>query len=63
MIRLAERVRIRTGYEVMFLTNVALGPSQQQGLTYDGLGNASYAVQGNDTVILNGFNAGLELDW
>jgi len=63
VIRLAERVRIRTGYEVMFLTNVALGPSQQQGLTYDGLGNASYAVQGNDTVILNGFNAGLELDW
>ena len=31
-IRLAERFYFRTGYEVMFVTNVGMAPSQQQGV-------------------------------
>jgi hypothetical protein len=62
-IRISERIRLRTGYEAMFLTNTALGPSQQQGLVYDALGNASYSVQAADTLILHGLRAGLEMEW
>ena len=62
-IRLSERIKFRSGYEVMFLTNTALGPSQQQGLVYDALGNASYSVQAADTLIMHGIRAGLELEW
>ena len=47
----------------MVLTNTALGPSQQQGLVYDGLGNATYSVQAADTLIMHGLRAGIEMEW
>ena len=62
-IRISERIKLRSGYEAMFLTNTALGPSQQQGLVYDGLGNATYSVQAADTLIMQGLRAGIEMEW
>lgn len=62
-VQLGERCYLRTGYEVMFLTNVGTAPSQQQGVVYDGLGNASYSVQTDDTVILQGLRVGLDYQW
>ncbi len=62
-IRISERIKLRSGYEALFLTNTALGPSQQQGLAYDALGNATYSVQAADTLILHGLRAGIEMEW
>ena len=62
-IRLAERFHFRTGYEVMVVTNVGMAPTQQQGITYDTLGNASYSVRTGDTLILHGLRAGFDYQW
>ena len=62
-VRLAERFYFRTGYEVMCVTNVGMAPTQQQGIVYDGLGNATYSVQTGDTLILHGLRAGFEYQW
>lgn len=62
-VRLAERFHFRTGYEVMFVTNVGMAPSQQQGITYDALGNASYSVQTGDSIILQGLRVGFDYQW
>ena len=63
ILRISERIKLRSGYEAMFLTNTALGPSQQQGLVYDALGNPTYSVQASDTLILHGLRAGIEMEW
>ncbi len=62
-VRLAERFFFRTGYEVMFVTNVGMAPSQQQGIVYNALGTASYSVQTDDSVVLHGLRAGFEYQW
>ncbi len=61
--QITERLRIRGGYEAMFLTNVGLGASQQQGVVYDGLGRATYSVQSDGSVVLHGVLAGLEYNY
>lgn len=61
--RLSDYVRIRAGYELMFLTNTALAGNQQSGITYNSLGAASYSVQGGSCVVLHGARAGLEFIW
>jgi len=58
-----DHVRFRTGYELMFLTNVALSGEQQAGITYNSLGDASYSVQGDSSVVFHGLRAGIELVW
>lgn len=63
VVRLAERARLRAGYEFMWLTNVALASSQQQGIQYDALGRASYSVEDGDSVFLQGLKAGVEFEW
>ena len=62
-VRLADRFYFRTGYEVMLVTNVGMAPTQQQGIAYDGLGNASYSVQTGDTIILQGLRVGFDYQW
>ena len=62
-VRLADRFLFRTGYEIMCVTNVGMAPSQQQGVVYNSLGNASYSVQTGDTLILHGLRAGFEYQW
>lgn len=61
--RINNHLCFRTGYEAMFLTNAALSGNQQNGITYNSLGTASYNVQGGSTVILHGVRAGMEVVW
>ena len=61
--RLGEHVQFRTGYELMFLTNAALSGNQQNGISYNSLGTASYSVQAGSTVVFHGLRAGLEVVW
>lgn len=63
VVQLSDAIRFRTGYEVMFLTNVALSGDQQSGITYNSLGDASYAVKGGGSVVLHGLRIGLEMIW
>ena len=61
--RLGERVKFRTGYEAMFLTNAALSGNQQNGISDNGLGTATYSVQGGGSVVFHGLRAGVEVVW
>lgn len=61
--QLGEHVRYRAGYEIMVLTNTALGPDQQAGISTNGVGISSYTVQGGSTVVFHGFRTGLEFIW
>lgn len=63
VVRLTDHIRLRGGYEVMILTNTAQAGNQAGGVTYNGLGTASYTVQGGSTVILHGARAGVEVVW
>ena len=56
-------VRFRAGYEVMLLTNMAVAGNQQNGISYNSVGNASYSVQGGSNIFFHGARAGLELIW
>ncbi|MEI8383050.1 MAG: hypothetical protein WCJ09_23215 [Planctomycetota bacterium] len=56
-------VRFRAGYEVMLLTNMAVAGNQQNGISYNSLGNASYSVQGGSNIFFHGARAGLEVVW
>lgn len=58
-----DNLRLRTGYELMFLTNVALSGQQQDGLAYNNLGVASYSVQDGSSVVFHGLRLGVELVW
>lgn len=59
----SNHVKLRAGYELMFLTNAALSGNQQSGVTYNSLGTANYSVQGGSTVIFHGARAGVEVVW
>jgi len=61
--QVTNHLRLRAGYELMFLTNTALSADQQAGVTYNSLGVASYHVQGGSTVVFHGARAGLEYIW
>lgn len=56
-------VRFRAGYEVMLLTNMAVAGNQQNGISYNSLGNATYSVQGGSNIFFHGARAGLEVVW
>lgn len=56
-------VRFRAGYEVMLLTNMAVAGNQQNGISYNSLGNATYSVQGGSNIFFHGVRTGLEVVW
>lgn len=62
-VSLTDYINIIAGYEVIFLSGVALGPDQIHGLSEDLLGNTRYDVQHDGTIVLYGGNLGLELLW
>ena len=63
LFQVSEHVKLRAGYELMVLTNTALGGDQQGGVTYNSLGQASYSVQGGSTAVFHGLRAGVEVVW
>jgi len=55
MYRLTDHVRLRGGWDVIFLSGVALAPEQFAQV------NGTYAVNNDGTVVINGGHIGLEL--
>lgn len=58
---LTEYATLRAGYEVLLITNVALGPDQPQGVRTNVLGDTVYRVQTEGVFFSNGGHVGLEL--
>jgi long-subunit fatty acid transport protein len=50
-----DEIRIRCGYDVLFLSNLALADQQLQGFS-----NGLYQVQTNGSAVIHGANLGLE---
>ncbi len=51
-----DEIAIRTGYDVLYLSNLALGPEQVSGIS-----NSWYHVQTNGTACIQSVHAGLEI--
>ncbi|QDT33032.1 hypothetical protein [Thalassoglobus polymorphus] len=62
-VSLTDYINVIMGYEVLFLSGVALGAEQNDGLSTDLLGATRYQVQNDGTMIAHGSNLGLEILW
>lgn len=60
---LTDYINLIGGYEILFLTGVALSADQVDGLSTNILGETSYRVRTNGSVIAHGGNLGLEILW
>lgn len=64
IVSLTDYVNLTGGYELTFLTGLALAGDQSQGLGRDPIsGNRFYSVRNRGDVLLHGGNVGLELNW
>ncbi|MEW4489573.1 hypothetical protein AB1L42_15935 [Thalassoglobus sp. JC818] len=62
-VSLTDYINLVTGYEALFLSGVALGPDQINGLSTNLLGNRRYSVENDGSVIAHGGRLGLEILW
>lgn len=62
-IGVTDYINIVGGYEVLFLSGVALSADQTQGLRVNTLGETVYKARTNGSVVAHGGNLGLELLW
>jgi hypothetical protein len=60
---LTDYINFVAGYEVNFLTGVALGTEQFQGVRTDLLGNQVFSANASDSTILHGGHAGMQVSW
>lgn len=60
---LTDYISITTGYEVLFIDGVAVGPDQMQGVSRTPFGATTYSVEANNLVIVHGTKVGLEIRW
>jgi hypothetical protein len=60
---LTDYINLIGGYEVLFLSGVALSADQVDGLSTNILGETSYRARTNGSVIAHGGNLGLEILW
>ena len=51
-----DEISLRVGYDVLYLSNLALGPEQ-----INGLSNDWYHVQTNGTALIQSVHSGLEI--
>ncbi len=63
IVSLTDYVNLVAGYEVLFISNVALGADQTNGLQRDLLGNNFFKAQTNGSLIAHGGTVGLEFLW
>lgn len=63
LVALTDYISLKSGYEAIFLTNMAFGPDQAGGLKTDLFGNTRYSVVNNGLFIAHGGNVGLEIGW
>jgi hypothetical protein len=63
LVALTDYISLKSGYEALFLTNMAFGPDQASGLKTDLLGNTRFHVVNNGLFVAHGGNIGLEIGW
>ncbi|MCA8998163.1 MAG: hypothetical protein KDA80_14290, partial [Planctomycetaceae bacterium] len=62
ILALTDYINVRAGYDVIFLSGVALGPDQWLGLSTDNFGATTYRVR-TGSMVVHGGNVGLEFLW
>jgi hypothetical protein len=63
LIPVTDYINLVTGYEVLFLSGVALGTEQFKGVRQDVLGGTIFTAQADGSTILHGGKLGLEVLW
>ncbi len=63
IVSLTDYINIIVGYDVLFLSGVAIGSEQPDGLSTDIFGATRYKVQNDGTLVAYGSNIGFELLW
>lgn len=63
IVSLTDYINVVLGYEVLFLSGVAIGADQADGLSTDIFGTTRYTVQNDGSLIAHGGNLGLEILW
>lgn len=62
-VSLTDYINLIVGYDVLFLTGVALGSEQADGLSTDIFGATRYQVKNDGSLVAYGTNLGLEVLW
>ncbi len=63
IVGITDYIDLVLGYEVLFLSGVALGPDQLNGISQDSTNTTIYRVQHDRSLIANGGNIGLRIYW
>jgi hypothetical protein len=63
LVPLTDYIFLRTGYEAMLVTNVALAADQPLGISQNLLGETRFEVQTRSVFIAHGGHLGLEVNW
>lgn len=58
-----DYISLSLGYEVNYVGNVALAPSQYDGLSTTPLGARRFSLRNSDSILFHGVNAGLKVVW
>lgn len=58
-----DYISLSLGYEVNYIGNVALAPSQSEGIATSPLGARRYRLRTSDSILYHGLNAGLKVVW
>ena len=62
-VSLTDYINLISGYEVLFLSGVAIGPDQINGVSTDLFGDTTYNVINDGSVVAHGGKFGLEIIW
>lgn len=62
-IKILDGLRIKAGYEVMFVSGVALAADQWQHVQADAFGRSRYEIDGSETIVIRGGIASIEALW
>lgn len=63
IISLTDYINLVAGYEALFISGLALGADQTNGLSEDVFGNVNYKVRNRGNLIAHGGTLGLEVTW
>lgn len=63
LVPLTDYIVLRTGYEAMLVTNVALAADQPLGISQNVLGETRYEVVTSNVFVAHGGHLGLEVNW
>jgi hypothetical protein len=63
IVGLTDYINLTAGYEVLFLSGLALGPDQLNGVSSNMAGATVYRVQNHGNVVAHGGTLGLQILW